>query len=393
MARLSAFIGKRLVQMILLFVIFLTILFFLLDAQPGDLSQQYIGNPDLPPEEKARLAERLGLDQPLFNRYLAYMRNFFTGDFGNSLSQYPTPVLTLIGQALPRTIVLFLSATLLSYYLGFLTGKVLAWRRGKASEYLLTLGGVGLYTVFYPWFALVMIWALGFGLTEWTGIRFFPINKFIDSSEWLASPFSTNQVFLRMILVTVLGLLGAAVIAYVARRFMDRPQAIRVRNWAFLAGVIFPFVYFWFSPMRAYAGDILHHTALPVITLTAVNFAGIMLLTRGAMLETLREDYILTARAKGLPEKVIRDRHAARNALLPVVTSLVLALAFVIGGGIITETIFSWPGIGLLMYNAVILEDIPLAMGGLSIIAILALFGHLIADILYVYLDPRIRYQ
>jgi len=145
--------------------------------------------------------------------------------------------------------------------------------------------------------------------------------------------------------------------------------------------------------MRPYAGDILHHTLLPVITLSAVNFAGIMLLTRGAMLETLREDYILTARAKGLPEKVIRDRHAARNALLPVVTSLVLALAFVIGGGIITETIFSWPGIGLLMYNAVIGEDIPLAMGGLSIIAILALFGHLIADILYVYLDPRIRYQ
>jgi peptide/nickel transport system permease protein len=132
---------------------------------------------------------------------------------------------------------------------------------------------------------------------------------------------------------------------------------------------------------------------LPVITLTLVAFAGIMLLTRSSMLETLREDYILTARAKGLSEKVVRDRHAARNALLPVVTSLVLALAFVIGGGIITETVFSWPGIGLLLFQAVILEDIPLAMGTLSIIAVLALVGHLIADILYVYLDPRIRYQ
>jgi peptide/nickel transport system permease protein len=392
MLKLFTFISKRMLQMFVLFVIFLTILFFLLDAQPGDLSQQYIGNPDIPPEEKAHLAERLGLDQPLWGRYLAYMRNFFTGDFGNSLSQYPTPVIKLIGQALPRTIVLFLSATLLAYYLGFVTGKVLAWRRGKFTEYALTLGGVGLYTVFYPWFALLMIWIFGFALTQWTGIRIFPINKFIDVPDWLNAPYTTNQVFGRMMLVAILSMAIAAAVTLAARRLLDRPLAIRVRNYAFLAGALFPFLYFWFSPMRPYAGDILHHTLLPVITLTLVAFAGIMLLTRGAMLETLREDYILTARAKGLSEKVIRDRHAARNALLPVVTSLVLALAFVIGGGIITETVFSWPGIGLLLYHAVILEDIPLAMGTLAIIAVLAMFGHLIADILYVYLDPRIRY-
>jgi len=392
MPKLFMFISKRTLQMLLLFAIFLTILFFLLEAQPGDLSQQYIGNPDIPPEEKARLAARLGLDMPLFSRYLSYMRNFFTGDLGNSLSQYPTPVLTLILQALPRTIVLFLSATLLAYYLGFLTGKVLAWRRGKATEYILTLGGVGLYTVFYPWFALLMIWGLGFWLTEVTGIRFFPINKFIDVSEWLDSPYATNAVFNRMILLAVIGLGVAALITMIARRKLEISQALRVRNFAFLAGVAFPFIYFWISPMGPYAADILHHTLLPVMTLALVAFAGIMLLTRSAMLETVREDYILTARAKGLPEKIIRDRHAARNALLPVVTSLVLALAFVIGGGIITETVFTWPGVGLLLYNAVLLEDIPLAMGALSIIAVLALIGHLIADILYAYLDPRIRY-
>lgn len=390
---MTKFISKRLVQMVILFVIFLTILFFLLEAQPGDLSQQYIGNPEIPPEEKARLAARLGLDQPLWGRYTAYMRNFFTGNMGVALSQYPTSVSSLILTALPRTIVLFLSATLLAYYLGFVTGKILAWRRGRATEYLLTLGGVGLYTVFYPWFALLMIWFFGFTLSSWLGYQVFPINKFIDAPEWTASPYSTNHVFMRMILVATLAMVVASLITLWARKTMELPQAIRVRNWAFLAGVVFPFVYFWFSPMRPYAGDILHHTMLPVGTLTLVAFAGIMLLTRSSMLETLREDYILTARAKGLPEKTIRDRHAARNALLPVVTSLVLALAFVIGGGIITETVFSWPGIGLLLFQAVILEDIPLAMGTLSIIAVLALLGHLIADIIYVYLDPRIRYQ
>jgi peptide/nickel transport system permease protein len=379
--------------MVLLFLIFLTVLFFLLEAQPGDLSQQYIGNPEIPPEEKARLAARLGLDQPLGGRYLAYMRNFFTGDLGNSLSQWPRPVSELIMEALPRTIVLFLSATLVAYYIGFLTGKVLAWRRGRATEYLLTLGGVGLYTVFYPWFALLMIWFFGFSLANWTGVRVFPINKFIDVGEWVGSPFSTNDVFLRMILVASLSLLAAAITSGIARRRLEIGPALRVRNIAFLIGVTYPLVYFWSSPMRLYAADILQHTMLPVITLSLVAFAGIMLLTRSSMLETLREDYILTARAKGLSEKVIRDHHAARNALLPVVTSLVLALAFVIGGGIITETVFSWPGIGLLLFSAVTLEDIPLAIGTLSIIAVLALVGHLIADLVYMYLDPRIRYQ
>lgn len=386
------FISKRSAQMIVLFVIFLTVLFFLLEAQPGDLSQQYIGNPEIPPEEKARLAARLGLDQPPLPRYLKYLGNFFTGNMGNSLSQYPTPVSSLILQALPRTLVLFLSATMLAYYLGFVTGKILAWRRGQATEHLLTVGGVVLYTVFYPWFALLMIWAFGFTLSELTGIRVVPINKFIDVQEWTGAPFSTNEVFMWMIFVSVAAMLVAGVISLLARRSLEFKPAIRVRNYSFLAGVLFPFVFFWFSPMRPYAGDILHHTLLPVATLTLVAFAGIMLLTRSSMLETLREDYILTARAKGLAEKTVRDRHAARNALLPVVTSLVLALAFVIGGGIITETVFTWPGIGLLLYNAVLLEDIPLAMGALSIIAVLALIGHLVADVLYAYLDPRIRY-
>jgi peptide/nickel transport system permease protein len=145
--------------------------------------------------------------------------------------------------------------------------------------------------------------------------------------------------------------------------------------------------------MRPYAFDIAHHSVLPIATLTLVAFAGVMLLTRGSMLETLREDYILTARAKGVPEHDIRDRHAARNALLPVVTSFVLGLAFIIGGGVVTETVFSWPGMGQLLLGATLIEDIPLATGALGFIGILALFAHLLVDVLYAVLDPRIRIQ
>jgi peptide/nickel transport system permease protein len=113
---------------------------------------------------------------------------------------------------------------------------------------------------------------------------------------------------------------------------------------------------------------------------------------RSSMLDTLKEDYILTARAKGLDEKVIRNRHAAPNAALPVVTSVGLSLAFSINGGALTETVFSWPGIGRELVFAVSNNDYPLAMGSFLLIAIVVLLANLVVDVLYAYLDPRIRY-
>jgi peptide/nickel transport system permease protein len=159
-----------------------------------------------------------------------------------------------------------------------------------------------------------------------------------------------------------------------------------------LCGVIGVYWLFLSGGAGRYALDILWHLGLPVITLALISFAGTMLLTRNSMLETLREDYILTARAKGLSEKVVRDKHAARNAMLPVVTSLVFSLAFALDGGVITETVFSWPGMGRTIVRAVASSDIPTAIGGLVFTAILALTAHLVADVLYVYLDPRVRY-
>lgn len=387
------YLVRRVIQMFLLFLVFLTMLFFLLEAQPGDLSQQFVGNPNIPPEARERLIETLGLDQPPLGRYLSWMGNFFRGDLGVSLVQYPREVSTMIFEALPRTLVLFLVATLMSFWLGFYSGKHLAWRRGERSEYGITVGGVFLNTVFYPWFALLMIWLLGFSFTQWTGIRLFPINGFITPSVFIGAPYTSTEVFRHMILIVSVTAILTFIASNIAKKRLAMATAERFVKFAPLVIVVLPMIYFAFSPMRTYAANILHHMMLPIITLTMVSFAGTMLLMRSSMLETVREDYILTARAKGLPNRVIRDRHAARNALLPVATSLVLALAFVISGGIITESIFSYPGIGLVLFEAVIREDIPVAMGALSFVAILALIGHLVADILYLYLDPRIRYQ
>ncbi|MDP8957723.1 MAG: ABC transporter permease [Actinomycetota bacterium] len=381
------FIGKRAVQMVALFIIYLSVLYILLHAQPGDISAQLVSNPNLPPEAREMVRARLGLDKPLWLQYLNYIKNFFTGNLGVSFSQYPRPVTKIILERLPRTIVLFLSATLVAYSIGFYLGKILAWKRGKASEYAVTVGGVMLYTVFYPWFGLMMIWlfAFIFGL--------FPVGKFIDPQEWFGSGFSVNRVFQLMMLTTLAASVVMFGITWASNRLRERRRRIILRRAGFAAVLVVFLGYWWTSPMRPFAGDILHHLILPVMTLALVVFGGVMLIMRSSMLETLREDYILTARAKGLPDSVVRDRHAARNALLPVVTSLVLALAFVIGGGIITEAVFSWPGMGEVLLNAALVEDIPLAIGALAFIGVLALVGHLVADILYTFLDPRIRYQ
>jgi peptide/nickel transport system permease protein len=147
------------------------------------------------------------------------------------------------------------------------------------------------------------------------------------------------------------------------------------------------------SPYWTLAWDIIKHMVLPVLVLSLISFAGTMLLMRNSMLETMREDYVLTARAKGLSESAVRDRHAARNALLPVVTSFVFSLAFAIDGGVITETIFSWPGMGLTLLDAAVSQDLPLAVGAFVLTGVFALIAHVIADVLYAFLDPRIRYQ
>ena len=380
------FISVRLIQMSLLFLVFLTLLFFLLQAQPGDFSRQFL-DPNIPAENRDLIAARFGLDQPLWRQYFTYMGNVLQGDLGVSFTRYPRSVTSVITERLPRTFFLFTFATLLSYYLGFLLGKVLAWRRGGSQEMGITIGGVILYTVFYPWFALVMIWFFAAYLDV------VPVNQFLTPLRWRAAPFSANSVFSTIIWSTFLLTAGLALSLWGARK-PDNLTQQRLIRWGGIGLSLVLFFGFWLpNEQRTFATDIAHHALLPIVTLALVAFAGVMLITRGSMLETLKEDYILTARAKGLAPKTIRDKHAARNALLPVTTSFVLGLAFIIGGGLITETVFSWPGMGELLLVSVLTQDIPVAIGTLAMVGALALIMHIVVDVLYVFLDPRIRYQ
>jgi peptide/nickel transport system permease protein len=371
--------------MVITLFLFQAATYFLIDAQPGDIADLLTLAPDIPPSERQRLRRELGLDRPPVERFFRYIGNFYRGDLGVSFLEYPTPVLQIVEERLPRTLVLFLSANLVAFWVGFISGKVLAWRRGGWIEYSSTISGVTLYTVFLPWFGLMMIWLFAVTL-DW-----FPAGKFLNPIEWLDAPITANDVFIRMIYSAFIAL----IVGFIGFTLSNRLQP-KFRPVVRLVSVVIPIggllSYWRLNGLGAYAWDISTHLILPIFTLTLYAYAGTMLLTRTSMLETLREDFIFTARAKGLPERVVRDKHAARTALLPVWTSLIFSLPATLSGGIITETIFSWPGLGLAYLNAAVVEDIPVVMGILTIIGVLTLVSHLIADIGYAFLDPRIRY-
>jgi peptide/nickel transport system permease protein len=314
------------------------------------------------------------------------MKNTFTGNFGVSFGHFPRPVMEVLVERLPRTAVLFLSATAASFYTGFFLGKAIAWRRGGVLEYTATISGATLFTVFTPAFALMMIWIFAFKL------GWFPVGKFLDPLIWRHAEVSANHVFSHMLLAGA-AFTAFAFLALFALRKTGRIGLERLAGPVILAGAVVVPVAWALSGIGGLALDILTHMVLPIATLTLISFAGTMLLTRNSMLETVREDYVMAARAKGLPEKQVRDRHAARNALLPVVTSLVYSLIFAIDGSVIIEGVFSWPGTGMTLLQAVRTEDLPLVMGAMIFIGLFSLLAHMIVDVLYVYLDPRIRYQ
>ena len=323
---LTKYIGRRLIQIAIIFFVILTVLFLLFRLAPGDPVSRMV-DPDMTPEDAEHLISQLGLDQPLGMQYLYYLKNFYTGNFGESF-HYGQPVVEIIGDRLPNTILLFTTAIILSALVGVFLGKIASWHKGETTDTVMTIGALATHTIFLPWLGLILIWIFAYKL-DW-----FPITGMLSEEVWLDPD----------------------------------------------AGL--------FTKLM----DVIHHMILPLTTLFLIHFGSYLLIMRSSMLETLKEDYILTARAKGLPEKVIQNHHAAPNAALPVVTSVGLSLAFSINGGALTETIFTWPGIGRELVMAVSQNDYPLAQASFLLIAIVVLLSNLVVDTLYAYFDPRIRY-
>jgi peptide/nickel transport system permease protein len=285
-------------------------------------------SPRMTPELKEVLRARFGLDKPLWYQYYSYITNVLKGDFGTSF-YWQGDVFDILKARFIPTVLLFTLGYLMAYALGINLGRIIAWRRGGKLEYGSTVLGLFFYTMPIFWLGLLAIWVFSYRLD------LFPVGGMKSPEIW-----------------------SAAVDVGVFRKLID----------------------------------VLYHLFLPLTVFTVWIFTGSMLLMKNSMLETLREDYITTARAKGLSEKKVRDHHAARNAMLPVVTALALSMAFSFNGGVLTETTFSWPGLGSALVEASLNYDYPLAQGAFIMLAGVVLLAVLCADILYAYLDPRIKY-
>jgi peptide/nickel transport system permease protein len=376
----------RLLQIAITFFLYITTVFFLFQAMPGEYTDMFISNYKVPPEARYLLAERLGLTGSLGDQYLNYIRNIFTGNLGVSFGFYPRTVWDIIAERLPRTAILFFTATLTAFALGYPLGRYIAWRRGRVADYGVTVVGVLFYTIFTPLLAIILLFVFA-NVLGW-----FKVGGFLTPRLWRFAPFSAQSIFIYLI-ATVVGLVGWGVLARLATRRIGHPRPRQLAATALTAvGIAAAVGGWWSSGIGEYAWDIVWHLILPMLELTLISFGGTMLLMRDSMLEVVREDYVTTAKAKGLPDKVVRDKHAARTALMPVVTSFTLSIGFILSGGIITETMFSWEGMGLTYFTAMLANDYPLAMGCLVFTGVLALVAHLVADLLYAFLDPRITY-
>ena len=300
--------------------------FAVLHLAPGDPAAVMVGGSEQPidPEMYKQLVKVYNLDKPLWQQYWLWLSSLVRLDFGRSFAPHGRPVLSMIGERLPITLLLNIVEMLIIVATAIPIGALSATRQYSTFDKVTTI---------------------------------FVFVGFATPDFWLA--------LLLMILFGVqLGWLPIS--------------GLRSLNWEYLS--------FWHQQ-----ADFLSHLALPVLVATFGGLAGFSRYMRQSMLEVIRQDYIQSARAKGLAERVVIGKHALRNALLPIVTILGLSLPTLIGGSVIVESVFAIPGMGQLMVQAAFERDYPVLMGNLVIVSTLTLVANLLADLAYSLVDPRIR--
>jgi peptide/nickel transport system permease protein len=363
-------------------VLFQSLLFALIHALPYDFSSLFWSGSGF----RQFIRQYLGLDLPLWQQYGRWLGDFVRLDLGRSYLFWPQPVSDILLENLPRTLILFLSSAVLAYLFGIWLGKVLAWRRGSWLELGATLGGVAAYTSFAPF--------LGFLLINFFGrkLGWFSYQRLVDHNLWYNAPVAVDWILVRLVITAALAFAALWLLRWLTRNVPSRPGRWTLR----LAGALALALSIWGvwsrSQLAYLAADVLNHLALPVLTVFLLSFGETMMLMRMAMLDTMGEEYVLTARAIGYPDHVIRDRHVARNAILPVLTRLALNMPFVLVGSLVVERVFLWSAMGQIVFSAVEFYDIPLLLGILSVVGVLTLVAHIVLDVTYVVLDPRLRY-
>ena len=331
------FILGRLAVLIPTFLGVSIIAFTFIRILPGDPVMLMSGERVMSEERYLELTRQLGFDRPLWAQYLDFLGGVLTGDLGNSIVTR-RPVLSEFFSLFPATLELSLCAILIAVLLGVPLGIVAAIRRGSwLDQSIMGFALVG-YSMPIFWWGLLLI-ILFSGVLGWTPV--------------------SGRISLLYFFPPVTG-------------FMLIDSLLSGQEGAFRSAV--------------------SHLVLPSIVLATIPLAVIARQTRSAMLEVLGEDYVRTARAKGLPPRRVIGLHALRNALIPVITTIGLQVGVLMAGAILTETIFSWPGIGKWMVDSVFRRDYAVVQGGLLLIAGIIMLVNLIVDVLYGLVNPRIRH-
>jgi len=304
---------------------------------PGDPAVAMLGE-RATPQRVAEVRTQLGLDKPLYIQYFIYVDKVLHGDLGASILR-GDPVLRDLVRRFPATVELAISAILIAITVGVPMGIISAvWRNSFFDGFsrLVALAGVSM-PIF--WLGLMLAWFFGVVL------------------RWLPTGF----------------------------RLGTDAALVSVTNFYILDSVL--------TKNPAALGSSLRHLILPAVALSTIPMAVIARMTRASLLEVLSQDYIRTAESKGVPQRSVILRHAMRNALLPVMTVTGLQVGRLLAGAILTETIFSWPGIGLWIYESIQARDYPIVQGATLFIATIFVTVNLITDLLYATVDPRIRYD
>jgi len=311
--------------------------FALIRLVPGDPIELLVGERGIDPARHAMLRAELGLDKPLLAQYAIYISDVLQGDLGKSIVT-KEPVLSEFLTLFPATIELSLCAIVFALLLGLPAGIIAGVKRGSAFDH--TVMGVSLtgYSMPIFWWGLLLMLYFSVYL-GWT-----PVSGRISVMYWVEP---------------VTG-------------FMLIDSLLSDDKGAFISA--------------------LSHLVLPSIVLGTIPLAVIARMTRSAMLEVLSEDYVRTARAKGVPPFQVITVHALRNALIPVITVIGLQVGVLLAGAILTETIFAWPGIGKWLIESVNRRDYPSVQGGVLLVAVVVITVNLIVDLLYGLINPRIRY-
>lgn len=304
---------------------------------PGDPVEVRTGERGISPERLAEFRHQLGLDQPVWKQYLDYAVDLAHGDFGTSVNTH-TPIWQEFTTLFPATIELAVCAMMFAIVLGIPAGVVAAVKRGTPYDHALMSVALTGYSMPIFWWGLllIMLFSERWGLT--------PVSGRIDLIQYYFEP-TTGFMLIDSLL-------------------SDQEGA------------------FW---------SVVSHLVLPSIVLGTIPLAVIARMTRSAMLEVLNEDYVRTARAKGLSPLRVVGLHALRNALIPVITVIGLQTGSLLAGAVLTETIFSWPGVGHWLIESISRRDYPALQGGIMLVSCVVIVVNLIVDALFIVINPRLR--